>query len=145
VVAPAGTSAEVVARLDQEIQRALASPAVRQRVAQAGAEVSFRAVVKDVKRKVLPELTDEWVAELAKDAAPLDRLALRHSHPLWVARALREDDVAEVLRCDDADALAAEAKELSDDLVVATRWLFHSYGSCDTDRPVRDALELGLV
>lgn len=30
---------------------------------QAGAEVSFRAVVKDVKRKVLPELTDEWVAE----------------------------------------------------------------------------------
>lgn len=30
---------------------------------QAGQEVSFRAVVKDVKRKVLPELTDEWVAE----------------------------------------------------------------------------------
>ena len=30
---------------------------------QAGAEVSFRAVVKDVKRKVFPELTDEWVAE----------------------------------------------------------------------------------
>ena len=29
----------------------------------AGREVSFRALVKDVKRKVLPELTDEWVAE----------------------------------------------------------------------------------
>ena len=64
---------------------------------------------------------------------------------LAVARALREDDVVDVLRCDDPDALTAEAKELSDDLVVATRWLFHSYGSCDTDRPVRDAITLGLL
>src|SRR6478735_4855972 len=30
---------------------------------QAGTEVAFRALVKDAKRKVLPELTDEWVAE----------------------------------------------------------------------------------
>ncbi len=30
---------------------------------QAGTEVTFRALVKDAKRKVLPELTDEWVAE----------------------------------------------------------------------------------
>ncbi len=30
---------------------------------QAGATVSFRAVVKEAQRKVLPELTDEWVAE----------------------------------------------------------------------------------
>jgi trigger factor len=30
---------------------------------QAGTEVSFRALVKDSKRKVLPELTDEWVSE----------------------------------------------------------------------------------
>ncbi len=30
---------------------------------QAGTEVTFRALVKDVKRKVLPELTDEWVTE----------------------------------------------------------------------------------
>lgn len=64
---------------------------------------------------------------------------------LAVARSLREDDVADVLRCDDADALVAEAKELSDDLVVATRWLLHSYGSCDTDRPVSDAITLGLL
>ncbi len=64
---------------------------------------------------------------------------------LAVARSLREDDVLDVLRCDDADSLVAEAQELSEDLVVATRWLFHSYGSCDTDRPVNDALELGLV
>ena len=64
---------------------------------------------------------------------------------LAVARALREDDVADVLRCTDADALVAEVRELSDDLVVATRWLLHSYGSCDTDRPVRDATDLGLL
>lgn len=30
---------------------------------QAGTEVGFRALVKDAKRKVLPELTDEWVRE----------------------------------------------------------------------------------
>ncbi len=64
---------------------------------------------------------------------------------LAVARALREDDVLDVLRSTDADSLAAEAKELSDDLVVATRWLLHSYGSCDTDRPVNDAITLGLL
>ena len=29
----------------------------------AGREVAFRALVKDAKRKALPELTDEWVAE----------------------------------------------------------------------------------
>ena len=30
---------------------------------QAGTEVTFRAIVKEAKRKVLPELTDEWVTE----------------------------------------------------------------------------------
>lgn len=64
---------------------------------------------------------------------------------LAVARALREDDVLDVLRSTDADALAGEARELSDDLVVATRWLLHSYGSCDTARPVEDAKQLGLL
>jgi hypothetical protein len=64
---------------------------------------------------------------------------------LAVARALHEDDVLDVLRSTDADALAAEARELSTDLVVATRWLLHSYGSCDTVRPVKDAHDLGLA
>ena len=40
---------------------------------QAGTEVSFRALVKDAKRKVLPELTDEWVAENT-DAETVDAL-----------------------------------------------------------------------
>lgn len=32
----------------------------------AGQEVTFRVLVKDVKKKVLPELTDEWVAEVTE-------------------------------------------------------------------------------
>ncbi len=32
----------------------------------AGKEVSFRVLLKDAKRKVLPELTDEWVAEVTE-------------------------------------------------------------------------------
>jgi trigger factor len=39
----------------------------------AGKEVAFRALVKDAKRKVLPELTDEWVAENT-DAETVDAL-----------------------------------------------------------------------
>ncbi len=40
---------------------------------QAGTEVTFRVLVKDAKRKVLPELTDEWVAENT-DAETVDAL-----------------------------------------------------------------------
>ncbi len=64
---------------------------------------------------------------------------------LAVARALSAGDVLDALRCTDGDALAHEASELSGDLVTATRWLFHSYGSCDTARPVTDAITLGLL
>jgi hypothetical protein len=53
--------------------------------------------------------------------------------------------VAGVLASTDAAALADEARELSADLVTATRWLFHSYGSCDTARPIADAQRLGLL
>ncbi len=38
----------------------------------AGTEVSFRALVKDVKRKVLPELTDAWVAENTESETAAD-------------------------------------------------------------------------
>jgi hypothetical protein len=64
---------------------------------------------------------------------------------LAVARALSAGDVAGVLASTDAAALADEARELSADLVTATRWLFHSYGSCDTARPIADAQRLGLL
>jgi hypothetical protein len=64
---------------------------------------------------------------------------------LAVSRALSGGNVAEVLASTDAEALAAEARRLSGDQVVAVRWLFHSYGSCDTSRPVADAEELGLL
>lgn len=64
---------------------------------------------------------------------------------LAVARALSGGNVAEVLASEDADALAEEALRLSADQVTAVRWLFHSYGSCDTSRPVADAEKLGLL
>jgi hypothetical protein len=64
---------------------------------------------------------------------------------LAVARSLAAGDVLDVLRCTDGDALAHEALELSGDLVTATRWMLHSYGSCDTARPIDDAETLGLL
>jgi hypothetical protein len=64
---------------------------------------------------------------------------------LAVSRSLTDGDVEAVLASTDAGSLAAEALSLDGDLVGATRRLLHSYGSCDTERPVRDAKELGLV
>ena len=64
---------------------------------------------------------------------------------LAVSRALSGGDVADALESTDASALAEEALRLSDDQVIAIRWLFHSYGSCDTVRPVEDAEKLGLL
>ena len=64
---------------------------------------------------------------------------------LAVSRALSGGDVPEVLASEDAAALAEEAVRLTPDQVVAVRWLFHSYGSCDTSRPVADAQKLGLL
>jgi hypothetical protein len=64
---------------------------------------------------------------------------------LAVSRALTGADVGAVLASTDAGSLAAEALSLDAELVGSTRELLHSYGSCDTERPVRDAKELGLV
>jgi hypothetical protein len=64
---------------------------------------------------------------------------------LAVARALSGGDVEAVLASTDAESLAHEAKSLDAELVVATRDLYHSYGSCDTERPLRDATDLGLA
>jgi hypothetical protein len=46
---------------------------------------------------------------------------------------------------DDPAVLVGEVRHLSDDQVMAVRWLLHSYGSCDTTQPYTDAKELGLV
>ncbi|MDX6267045.1 MAG: hypothetical protein QOD70_1785, partial [Frankiales bacterium] len=48
----------------------------------------------------------------------------------------------EIVACTDADLLVQEAKEAD---APAIRELFHSYGSCDTVRPVDDARKLGLI
>ncbi len=64
---------------------------------------------------------------------------------LAAARALSGGDVEAVLASTDPDALAAGARALDLDLAAAVRGLLHSYGSCDTDRPVTDAQKLGLA
>lgn len=62
-----------------------------------------------------------------------------------VSRAISGGDVPEAVASTDAQALADEALRLSGDQVLAVRWLLHSYGSCDIDRPVKDAADLGLI
>lgn len=63
---------------------------------------------------------------------------------LAVAHALSGGKAIDAIREEDPQRLATEAWALSDDQVTAVRWLFHSYGSCDTTQPIHDAQELGL-
>ena len=89
-----------------------------------------------VLRRVGERDIDTWVADLTADAAPLDRMALQHSHPLWIARALREalagagvaaeqldDELAALLAADNAAArvtlVARPGLASRDELVVA--------------------------
>jgi hypothetical protein len=64
---------------------------------------------------------------------------------LAVARELSGEKGLDVIREGDGLALADEARGLSDDLAAGVRTLLHSYGSCDTVQPFRDAQELGLA
>ena len=63
---------------------------------------------------------------------------------LAVAHAISGGKAIDAIREDDPERLAREARALSEDQVTAVRWLFHSYGSCDTTQPIHDARELGL-
>jgi trigger factor len=63
----------VVAKLDDELRGKRSGDILKfndtlpERFAErAGDEVSFQVLVKDAKRKVLPELTDEWVGEISE-------------------------------------------------------------------------------
>ena len=64
---------------------------------------------------------------------------------LAVAHELSGGKALEALQIADPAVLAAEVRALTDDQVTAVRWLFHSYGSCDTVQPYTDAQELDLV
>ena len=64
---------------------------------------------------------------------------------LAVHRAHTGGDVLDVLRSTDASALADEARSLTDEQAKQVRATYHSYGSCDTARPLTDAQELSLV
>ncbi|MDH6281354.1 RsmB/NOP family class I SAM-dependent RNA methyltransferase [Prescottella agglutinans] len=63
--------------------------------------------VNAVLRRVSEKTEDEWVAELAPDAAadPVGHLAFRYAHPKWIAQAF-------------ADSLGVDAGELQDVLIA---------------------------
>jgi len=56
-----------------------------------------------------------------------------------------QDEVAAVLASRDGDALAARARELSEDQAASTRRWFTSFGSCSIDEPRHDLAALGLL
>lgn len=85
----------------------------------AGKEVSFRVLVKDAKKKVLPELTDEWVAEVTEfdtvDALRADSLErISVVGKLQAQMALRDrvlDEVAALVPVEAPDALVQQEME----------------------------------
>jgi hypothetical protein len=55
------------------------------------------------------------------------------------------DEVAAVLASRDGTALAARARELSEQQVAGTRRWFHSFGSCSITEPLEDLTALNLM
>ena len=56
-----------------------------------------------------------------------------------------QDELAAVLASRDGDALADQARELSEDQAVSTRRWFTSFGSCSIDEPRHDLTALNLL
>ena len=64
---------------------------------------------------------------------------------LAVCAALTHDAVEWMLDCTDAVLLAEVVRGVPDELARDARGLLHSYGSCDTLRPVQDLRRMGLL
>jgi hypothetical protein len=64
---------------------------------------------------------------------------------LAVCAALTDDAVESTLECTDATVLAEAVRATSHELAHDARGLLHSYGSCDTVRPVTDLQRMGLL
>jgi hypothetical protein len=64
---------------------------------------------------------------------------------LAVCAALTHDAVEWMLECTDSVLLAEVVRGVPDELAHDARGLFHSYGSCDTVRPVADLQRMGLL
>lgn len=58
-----------------------------------------------VLRRVTERTREEWVAEVTAGREPLEALAIEHSHPLWVVRALRAAFLANGLSADSLEEL----------------------------------------
>lgn len=63
----------------------------------------------------------------------------------WAVDGGSEHDIAEVLRDDDADRLAEQARETEPGTAAKARRLFTAYGSCNTSEPIDDLRSLGLI
>lgn len=64
---------------------------------------------------------------------------------LAVCAALTDGDIEQAVESTDAAAIGDAVRRTPDPLAVAARRLFHSYGSCDTVRPVSDLTTMGLL
>jgi hypothetical protein len=64
---------------------------------------------------------------------------------LAVCAALTHDAVEWMLECTDSVLLAEVVRGVPDELAHDARLLLHSYGSCDTVRPVTDLQRMGLL
>jgi trigger factor len=108
-------SGRVVAELDQQLRGAKIGDVLAFAAAAGGVEdVSFRVLVKEVKEKALPELTDEWAAEssefttvaelrdslrdrIAKVKALQTRMTQQQNALAALVELVDDDDVPEVL------------------------------------------------
>ncbi len=102
-------SGTVVPELDQQLRGAKVGDILQFSAAPAGApDVAFRVLVKDVKEKKLPDLTDEWAAESSEfetvDALRDDlRARITRVRVLQAQMALRESAVAALVGLVDDD------------------------------------------
>ncbi|HEY5246228.1 MAG TPA: trigger factor [Acidimicrobiales bacterium] len=102
-------SGTVVPELDQQLRGAKVGDILQFSAAPAGSpDVAFRVLVKDVKEKKLPDLTDEWAAESSEfetvDALRDDlRARITRVRVLQAQMALRESAVAALVGLVDDD------------------------------------------
>jgi trigger factor len=102
-------SGTVVPELDQQLRGAKVGDILQFSAAPAGSpDVAFRVLVKDVKEKKLPDLTDEWAAESSEfetvDALRDDlRARIARVRVLQAQMALRESAVAALVGLVDDD------------------------------------------
>lgn len=105
--------------------------------------------VNAVLRRITERSRQDWVAEVTAGREPLEALAIEHSHPLWVVRALRSSLVANGVSADTLeDLLIADNTPAPVTLVarpgLSTVQELEQFGAIPSDiSPVGAVLESG--